>query len=131
MSYKNGVPVNSGFYPRGDFPIANAKDIYVSDEERLDVAINNLQASIETIPTIEQIETIANTKITAPMSASVGQVLIVKEIDEEGKPIVWETIEPSYANGAIPLTQEEYERQLENGQIISTAYYYIYEEDNQ
>lgn len=42
MAYKGGVPVNSGFYPRNDFPIAEAKDIYVSDEKRLDVVLEEL-----------------------------------------------------------------------------------------
>lgn len=36
MAYKGGVPVNSGFYPRNDFPIVDAKDIYVLDTLRLD-----------------------------------------------------------------------------------------------
>lgn len=43
MSYTGGVPVNAGFYPRSSFPIAEAKDIYVSDEQRLDVTIAELQ----------------------------------------------------------------------------------------
>lgn len=42
MAYKGGVPVNSGFYPRNDFPIAEAKDIYVSDEQRLDTVLQDL-----------------------------------------------------------------------------------------
>ena len=46
MAYKGGVPVNSGFYPRNDFPIVEAKDIYVSDEQRLDDAIEELRNSI-------------------------------------------------------------------------------------
>lgn len=46
MAYKGGVPVNSGFYPRNDFPIAEAKDIYVSDEQRLDTALEGLQSDI-------------------------------------------------------------------------------------
>ena len=49
MAYKEGVPVNSGFYPRGNYPIANAKDVYVSDEEMLDAAIAALKASIQNI----------------------------------------------------------------------------------
>lgn len=46
MAYKGGVPVNSGFYPRNDFPIVEAKDVYVSDEQRLDAAIEELRQGI-------------------------------------------------------------------------------------
>lgn len=46
MAYKGGVPVNSGFYPRNDFPIADAKDIYFSDTERLDVVVGELIARL-------------------------------------------------------------------------------------
>lgn len=42
MAYKGGVPVNSGFYPRNNFPIAEAKDIYVSEEQRLDEVLRDL-----------------------------------------------------------------------------------------
>lgn len=47
MAYKGGVPVNSGFYPRNDFPIAEAKDIYVSDEQRLDKIIEIYTLNID------------------------------------------------------------------------------------
>ena len=47
MAYKGGVPVNSGFYPRNDFPIAEAKDIYVSDDQRLDAVLAALAAKTE------------------------------------------------------------------------------------
>lgn len=46
MAYKGGVPVNSGFYPRNDFPIVEAKDIYVSDEQRLDAVLDDLKNNV-------------------------------------------------------------------------------------
>lgn len=46
MAFKGGVPVNSGFYPRNDFPIVEAKDIYVSDAQRLDAALESMQGDI-------------------------------------------------------------------------------------
>lgn len=55
MAYKGGVPVNSGFYPRNDFPIIEAKDIYVSDDQRLNQTIENLQNIIGDAPVSEQI----------------------------------------------------------------------------
>ncbi len=56
MAYIGGVPVNSGFYPRGNFPIVNAKDVYVSDSdtllallERFGVDINAINTDLATI----------------------------------------------------------------------------------
>ena len=46
MSYTGGVPVNSGFYPRNDFPIVNAEDVYVSDDQRLNEALEEISGNI-------------------------------------------------------------------------------------
>jgi len=50
MAYKGGVPVNSGFYPRNDFPIVDAKDIYVSEGKRLNVKLDELSTKIGNVP---------------------------------------------------------------------------------
>lgn len=36
---------------------------------------------------------LVNTKITAPETAAVGQILCVKEVDADGKPVSWETVD--------------------------------------
>lgn len=53
MSYTGGVPVNAGFYPRSNFPIAEAKDIYVSEEKRLNSVLAELFEGIENASTQE------------------------------------------------------------------------------
>jgi prefoldin subunit 5 len=69
MAYKGGVPVNSGFYPRNDFPIVDAKDIYVSEEQRLDDTIEELQNDINEIDEkIAEITSIPDAAIIALFS---------------------------------------------------------------
>ena len=46
MAYKGNVPVNSGLYPRSDFPIVDAKDIYFSDDQRLDAALIDMAETL-------------------------------------------------------------------------------------
>ena len=41
--------------------------------------------------TIEQVDA----KITSPTTATVGQLLMVKAVDESGKPVEWEVIDPA------------------------------------
>ena len=77
MAYKGSIDLISGVRPKGgaDFPVADAKDIYVSDNERLDVALTRLDNKLVII-TQEEYEAGA---YTAPE----GAVVIVVEAVEE------------------------------------------------
>jgi hypothetical protein len=81
MAYKGGVPVNSGFYPRNDFPIANAKDIYVSDEQRLDANLQSTAAEI------------------AALKALIGETAVVELLEEYIKNILITGSTISYIKG--------------------------------
>jgi hypothetical protein len=53
------------------------------------------------------IEAIDETKITAPSSAEIGQILAVKHINENGVPIEWECINNSQATIPEIATDDE------------------------
>ena len=66
----------------------------------------------------EELETKINTKITNPETGEIGHILVVKELDENGKPIEYETIENvkstyEYAKlGGYTGTEEELYKKL-------------------
>jgi hypothetical protein len=42
MSYNKDLLAGGGFYPNGNYPLIEAKDVYVDDNTRLDEALQNL-----------------------------------------------------------------------------------------
>lgn len=54
-------------------------------------AINELDAQLDShSATITEIQ---RSSISAPATAQVGQIIVVKEVDENGKPIAWEAVD--------------------------------------
>ena len=76
----------------------------------------NLNNKIDTKS--EELETKINTKITNPETGEIGHILVVKEVDENGKPIAYEAIENvkstyEYAKlGGYTGTEEEFYQKL-------------------
>ncbi len=56
-----------------------------------DVVLRGVEAGVEDTDAVNVRQ--LNTKITAPSIAEVGQTLVVKEVDENGKPASWECAE--------------------------------------
>ena len=83
--------------------------VYVSDEESAET-IRKIEFIIEARPKpdeyvtpeelsfLQQLEEAIKNKITTPSSAKVGQLLRVKEVDENGKPIAFDAIDVSGAS---------------------------------
>lgn len=46
--------------------------------------------------------------VIAPTTATVGQVITVKVVDENGKPTAWEAVDFPSSVGNVDLTDEEY-----------------------
>lgn len=44
MAYKKSLLAGGGFYPNGEFPIVDAKDVYVDDNTRLNEALASLSS---------------------------------------------------------------------------------------
>lgn len=110
-------------------------EVYVVDDKKSYKLINSEWKPIATeeyvdSTVVNQINSAMATKITTPPTASVGQILVVKAVDENGRPTDWEAVDYQAPDGssAIALTEQEYEDELVNGKIVSTTYYYIYEE---
>ena len=77
MAYTGSVDLISGIRPKnnGSFPLVDAKDVYVTDDKRLDAALNDKADAAHTIPNpVEE--------------GTTGQIL---RIDEEGKP-AWSNV---------------------------------------
>ena len=77
MAYTGSVDLISGIRPKnnGSFPLVDAKDVYVTDDKRLDAALNDKADAAQTIP--KPVE-----------EGATGQIL---RIDEEGKP-AWSNV---------------------------------------
>lgn len=79
------------------------------DQEGLKVLWSKI--SMEDYPNNETlmavIEAIDETKITAPANGTVGQILIVKEVNENGVPIAWEC--KDIETGEITQIQSDWE----------------------
>lgn len=79
-------------------------------------SINGIDNKIDTKS--EELETKINNKITNPETGEIGHILVVKEIDENGKPIAYEAIENikstyEYAKlGGYTGTEEEFYQKL-------------------
>lgn len=61
-----------------------------------DVSYNNAVSGLEAEDVqdaITEVNTKAESKIASPATAEVGQVLIVKAVDDSGKPSEWETVD--------------------------------------
>jgi hypothetical protein len=59
---------------------------------------------------------IANEAIKSPLTAAVGQTIVVKAIDESGKPIEWECVDMAAGGGSgagLPAVTE-----ADNGKIL-------------
>lgn len=77
MAYTGSVDLISGIRPKnnGSFPLVDAKDVYVTDDKRLDAALNDKADAAHTIPKPAE-------------EGTTGQIL---RIDEEGKP-AWSNV---------------------------------------
>lgn len=76
MPYRPAVELQGGLTPKNnrDFPLVNAKDVYVSDEERLDDAIDRLNNKIVAI-TQEEYE-------SGNWTAPEGAIVVVMEAEQ-------------------------------------------------
>lgn len=60
---------------------------------------------------------IANEAIKSPLTAAVGQTIVVKAVDENGKPIEWECVDMAAGGGSdagLPTVTE-----ADNGKILT------------
>lgn len=72
MAYNGSIDLISGIRPKnnGTFPLVDAKDVYVTDDKRLDAALNEKAEAVDVIP-------------KPAAEGTTGQIL---RIDEEGDP---------------------------------------------
>ena len=72
MAYNGSIDLISGIRPKnnGKFPLMDAKDVYVTDDKRLDAALNEKAEAVDVIP-------------KPAVEGTTGQIL---RIDEEGTP---------------------------------------------
>ena len=77
MAYTGSVDLISGIRPKnnGTFPLVDAKDVYVTDDKRLDAALNDKADAADVVPKPAD-------------EGTAGQIL---RIDEEGKP-AWSNV---------------------------------------
>lgn len=75
--------------PLGDYALKEDLNVYVQDDEPIDVPDGTVWVDTD--------EPGGNTfeYIATPTVAKVGQTIIVKEVDEDGKPTAWEAVDMS------------------------------------
>lgn len=57
---------------------------------------------------LQKVEKRFDTVIPAPKYATVGQMIIVKAVDANGKPTEWEAVDPLTPGKALQLIEENY-----------------------
>ena len=75
-------------------------EFYSSDTDE-GVVIRNVATGVEDSDAVNlaQLNSVVSGKLDAPATAEVGQTIVVKAVDENGKPIVWEAVDFSSGGG--------------------------------
>ena len=87
-----------------------------ADAKAVGDAISNLSTLVGNTSVSEQIEVAVADAITVPATASIGQTIVVKAVDENGKPTEWEAVDPWVITDDV--TSLKYKLAISNGKLI-------------
>lgn len=96
----NGIGTLTGYFYY--FNTGWSKKFYTTTLDALEYEFLHLENEREYIPTGDYnpatkkyVDDLGNTKISSPTTGEIGQVLVVEEIDENGHPVKWKTVDNS------------------------------------
>lgn len=96
-----GEPGQSGVYLGKEEPTDENVNIWIRDVNNSDNVLNFVSCTSQTLTPEQQAQARENiAAIEAPETAEVGQTIVVKEVNENGKPTAWEAADlPTEGSG--------------------------------